>query len=98
MQGGQQVAELGAGGDRTLVLTTPDAARAAGVLAEAGLRAGTHEDGTLRAPLPDDAAPVEDLVSRLVRADVRVRAVDVRTESLEDRFVALTGEGFEVRG
>lgn len=102
MSGGRLVAqgtlaELGAGGDRTLVLSTPDVARAAGVLAEAGLSGTTAEDGTLRAVVVDGGPAVEDVVARLVAAGVRVRGVDVRGESLEDRFVALTGEGFEVR-
>ncbi|MDQ0146540.1 ABC transporter ATP-binding protein [Pseudarthrobacter niigatensis] len=38
----------------------------------------------------------EDVVARLVQAGVRVRGFAVERESLEDRFVALTGEGFDV--
>lgn len=38
----------------------------------------------------------EDVVAHLVRAGVRVRGFAVERESLEDRFVALTGEGFDV--
>ena len=38
----------------------------------------------------------EDVVAALVAAGVRVRGFAVQQESLEDRFVALTGEGFEV--
>ena len=38
----------------------------------------------------------EDVVARLVEAGVRVRGFSVERESLEDRFVALTGEGFDV--
>ena len=38
----------------------------------------------------------EDVVVRLVQAGVRVRGFAVERESLEDRFVALTGEGFDV--
>jgi ABC-2 type transport system ATP-binding protein len=38
----------------------------------------------------------EDIVARLVEAGVRVRGFSVERESLEDRFVALTGEGFDV--
>jgi ABC-2 type transport system ATP-binding protein len=52
-------------------------------------------DTTLTAPFPTDLAP-EHVVSALVRAEVRVRAFDVRRPSLEDSFVALTGEGFDV--
>jgi len=38
----------------------------------------------------------EEIVARLVEAGVRVRGFSVERESLEDRFVALTGEGFDV--
>ena len=38
----------------------------------------------------------EEVVAQLVRAGVRVRGFAVERESLEDRFVALTGEGFDV--
>jgi ABC-2 type transport system ATP-binding protein len=38
----------------------------------------------------------EDIVARLVEAGIRVRGFSVERESLEDRFVALTGEGFDV--
>ena len=38
----------------------------------------------------------EDIVAHLVAAGVRVRGFAVERESLEDRFVALTGEGFDV--
>jgi ABC-type multidrug transport system ATPase subunit len=38
----------------------------------------------------------EELVAALVAAGVRVRGFEVQNTSLEDRFVALTGEGFDV--
>ena len=38
----------------------------------------------------------EDIVAELVAAGVRVRGFSVERESLEERFVALTGEGFDV--
>jgi ABC-2 type transport system ATP-binding protein len=38
----------------------------------------------------------EEIVARLVEAGVRVRGFSVERGSLEDRFVALTGEGFDV--
>ena len=44
---------------------------------------------------PGNTAP-EDIVAGLVQAGVRVRGFAVERESLEDRFVALTGEGFDV--
>jgi ABC-2 type transport system ATP-binding protein len=101
MSGGRLVAqgtlaELGAGGDATLVLRTPDTIEAVRVLTAAGL-APTADDAARSARAADGGGPaVEDLVADLVAAGVRVRGVDVRRDSLEDRFVALTGEGFEV--
>jgi len=100
MSGGRLVAqgtlaELGAGGDATLVLRTPDHAEGWRVLAASGLVPVAAGDGTLRAPLPDGSR-VDDLVVSLVAVGVRVHGVEVRRDSLEDRFVALTGEGFEV--
>jgi len=46
---------------------------------------------------PDTAQP-EAIVSALVAAGVRVRGFEVLGESLEERFVELTGEGFDVVG
>ena len=43
-----------------------------------------------------DGAEPEDLVAALVAGGVRVRGFQVQETSLEDRFVALTGEGFDV--
>jgi ABC-2 type transport system ATP-binding protein len=45
---------------------------------------------------PEDMRPPEDIVAELVAAGVRVRGFAVERESLEERFVALTGEGFDV--
>jgi ABC-2 type transport system ATP-binding protein len=61
------------------------------------LEADPHTDevtGELPATPPDLA----DLNAALVTAGVRVRAFGVRRASLEDAFVALTGEGFNVAG
>jgi ABC-type multidrug transport system ATPase subunit len=99
--------ELRAGESRVRV-QTPDADAATRVLAAAGLSAaleaapGDREyrgtasaaDAWLSAPF-DNHAP-EALVAALVAAGVRVRGFEVQDTSLEDRFVALTGEGFEV--
>ncbi|KRE82153.1 ATP-binding cassette domain-containing protein [Arthrobacter sp. Soil763] len=60
---------------------------------------GNASDGAvLRARLPagpDTPAP-ETLVAALVAEGVRVRGFTVEQGSLEDRFVELTGEGFDV--
>ncbi|MGA1836235.1 ATP-binding cassette domain-containing protein [Herbiconiux sp. 11R-BC] len=54
-----------------------------------------ERDRILEAPLPEGLAP-EAVVSALVAGGVRVRGFSVEQASLEDLFVALTGEGFDV--
>ncbi len=46
---------------------------------------------------PDDLEP-ERVVAALVAGGVGVRGFTVAAPSLEDLFVALTGEGFDVSG
>jgi ABC-type multidrug transport system ATPase subunit len=63
---------------------------------------GGPGDGWVSAPLDSPAGerggrPLpEELVAALVAGGVRVRGFEVQDTSLEDRFVALTGEGFDV--
>lgn len=96
------VAELAAGTRGRLAVTTPDPGDAARVLRELGVTdvtvAGDRVTGEL--PVSGEGEPVEpaELNSGLVRAGVRVRAFGVERASLEDAFVALTGEGFDVAG
>jgi ABC-2 type transport system ATP-binding protein len=47
--------------------------------------------------IPGDLEP-ETIVATLVHAGVGVQGFSVSTASLEDLFVALTGEGFDVSG
>lgn len=88
--------ELRATGGREAVVRTPDARAAASVLAGRGLDPSVTGE-TVTATLDADTA-AEDLVAALVAAGVRVRGFEVTSPSLEDRFVALTGEGFDVAG
>ncbi|MCX4583539.1 ABC transporter ATP-binding protein [Streptomyces sp. NBC_01481] len=90
------VADLAAGALGRLVVTTPDPADAARILKEQGVTdlAVTDERVTGEPPAKDLA----DLNAALVRAGVRVRGFGVERASLEDAFVALTGEGFDVAG
>jgi ABC-2 type transport system ATP-binding protein len=103
------LAELRQAGSARLRLLTPDGGLARQVLAGLGLAlepgqtgvARPQQDGeTLVAALAADARQTgvlpEDVVAHLVQAGVRVRGFAVERESLEDRFVALTGEGFDV--
>ncbi|MDP9982538.1 ABC-2 type transport system ATP-binding protein [Pseudarthrobacter oxydans] len=99
--------ELRQGGQARIRVLTPDAGTAADVLARLGLSAATGSGSAayggaevLYAPLPEAAgngavAP-EAVVAALVAAGVRVRGFATEQVSLEDRFVALTGEGFDV--
>jgi ABC-2 type transport system ATP-binding protein len=60
----------------------------------------TREGKVLFAPLPaaesDGGVEPETVVAALVAAGVRVRGFTTEQASLEERFVALTGEGFDV--
>lgn len=52
----------------------------------------------MSADAPPGEVELADLNAALVRGGVRVRAFGVERASLEDAFVALTGEGFDVAG
>jgi len=88
--------ELRATGGREAVVRTPDTGPASSVLAGLGLTPSATGD-VVTAGIEADVAP-EALVAALVAAGVRVRGFEVSSPSLEDRFVALTGEGFDVAG
>ena len=89
--------ELRSAGSTRVTVTTPDTAAAAQVLRTLGLDPGQPDatGATVTAALPEAIAS-EDIVSALVAAEVRVRGFAVDHASLEDLFVALTGEGFDV--
>ena len=103
--------ELRQVGQAFVRLRTPDVDIARGVLLRLGLapmvsgnpghpsqedRADTAGGWTVSAPLTDRSVTAEGIVASLVAANVRVRGFIVDEASLEDRFVALTGEGFDV--
>ena len=79
-----------------VTVETTDAAAAARTLTELGLTAvdadGRRVAGTLGAAEP------EKVLAALVHAGVPVRQFTVDAAGLEDVFVALTGEGFDVSG
>jgi ABC-2 type transport system ATP-binding protein len=88
-------------GQPSLTVTTPDAAEAISALEALGLDASIlHSENpaglTVVASLGDGAPDADSIVPALVAAGVRVRGFAVENPSLEDRFVALTGEGFDV--
>jgi len=88
------VAELGAGLRARLAVTTPDAAAAETVLKAAG-GAEVHVEGD-RVTCDADGLEPDAVCAALVGAGIRVFAFGVERPSLEDAFVALTGEGFDV--
>jgi ABC-type multidrug transport system ATPase subunit len=93
------VAQLAAGARGRLSVTTPDAGDAARVLKERGLTGITVAGDRVTAEPPDtDVTDLADLNAALVVAGVRVRGFGAERPSLEDAFVALTGEGFDVAG
>jgi ABC-type multidrug transport system ATPase subunit len=90
------VADLAAGARGRLVVSTPDAGDAARVLKEQGASdVVVAEDRVTAEPPERDLAEVN---AALVAARVRVRGFVLERASLEDAFVALTGEGFDVAG
>lgn len=105
MSGGRLVAQgtlddFRRSGARTRVqVRTPDLESARSVLASSGVemdaRDAASDRETVVGFLPEGAAP-EAIVAALVGAGVRVRGFAIVTESLEQRFVELTGEGFDV--
>jgi ABC-2 type transport system ATP-binding protein len=84
-----------ADGAPTIRIETPDGERARVVLVDLGFDAvAVHPDGAVSGRLASIA--VEDVAVALVRAGVRLRRLNVDRPDLEELFVAITGEGFDV--
>ncbi|AXE79522.1 ABC transporter ATP-binding protein [Streptomyces atratus] len=92
------VADLAAGARGRLAVTTPDPGEAARVLKELGVTGITVDGDRVSAEAPPGDVELADLSAALVHAGVRLRSFGVERASLEDAFVALTGEGFDVAG
>lgn len=88
------VEELRGRGEAMLRVETDDATRAAKVLDRLGLEAITVTGEVVSARL--DGQRPEECNRELVLAGVGVRSLTTDRRSLEDAFVALTGEGFDV--
>jgi ABC-2 type transport system ATP-binding protein len=89
--------ELRRTGATRITVRTPDVPAAAEVFDKLGLAdptPGTAGEDAITAEL-GDAAP-EHVCAELVHAGVAVRGLAVESPSLEDLFVGLTGEGFDV--
>ncbi len=88
--------EMRGRGSARILVRTPEPDRAAQVLAELGLADVMAAGREVTALLGDE--PPEVICARLVHADVPVAGLDTPRASLEDLFVELTGEGFDVNG
>jgi ABC-2 type transport system ATP-binding protein len=88
--------ELRARGAARIQVLTSEAQRAAEVLGKLGLADVQAADGEVSAALGDRAP--QDICRELVYADIPVAGLDTPRPSLEDLFVGLTGEGFDVDG
>jgi ABC-2 type transport system ATP-binding protein len=89
-----ELAELRRTATPRLAVRTADVAGAAAVFARLGLAAPVTTDDLVTAELGD--AEPEKVTAELVHAGVGVRGLAVEAPSLEDLFVGLTGEGFDV--
>jgi ABC-type multidrug transport system ATPase subunit len=90
------VEELRGRGEAMLRVETDDASGAAKVLDRLGLESIVVTGEVVSAQL--DGQRPEECNRALVMADVGVRSLTTDRRSLEDAFVALTGEGFDVAG
>jgi ABC-2 type transport system ATP-binding protein len=91
-----RLADLRAQQEPIVRVDTAQATDAARVLGECGLTGVRAQDGSVRALLGDGEP--ERIVAALVRGGVGVRGFAIERPSLEEQFVGLTGEGFDVSG
>ena len=90
------VAEVRGTGPAVVRVQTRQPEAAACVLDELGVEQVTRGAGEVHG-IPGDLEP-EKIIAALVHAGVGVQGFSVARSSLEDLFVALTGEGFDVSG
>jgi len=83
-------------GPATVRVETRQPEDAARVLAELGVEQVRTAAGEVHG-IPGDLEP-EKIVAALVHAGVAVQGFAIARTSLEDLFVSLTGEGFDVSG
>jgi ABC-2 type transport system ATP-binding protein len=89
--------ELRAVGRPRVRVATPDIRIASTVLEKLRMTVQpASADAEIVALFGDQPAEPDAVVAALVKAKVRVRGFAVESPSLEDRFVSLTGEGFNV--
>ena len=90
------LAELRSRGDRRILIRSAETAATAEVLGKLGLSDIAIADGQISAGLGEHAP--EKINAELVHAGVPVAGLETVRPSLEDLFVELTGEGFDVNG
>jgi ABC-2 type transport system ATP-binding protein len=90
------LAELRRTGAARIRVETADPVAAAAVLQKLGLPEPLVARDEVTAPLGDFAA--EQICADLVHAGIGVRGLGVVSPSLEELFVGLTGEGYDVDG
>lgn len=78
-----------------LSLVTEDSDKAINTLSSLGIEAHQEGSSVIASIVHNFIAP-ELIVQALVKADVRVQKFSLEAPSLEERFVSLTGEGFDV--
>jgi ABC-2 type transport system ATP-binding protein len=88
--------ELRSRGERRILIRSTETAAAADVLGKLGLSDIAAVDGQVSAGLGEHAP--EKINAELVHAGVPVAGLETVRPSLEDLFVELTGEGFDVNG
>ena len=89
------IAELSFSEILNLTLRTPDGDRAIATLNSLDIEA-RNEGGVIRASVIHDFIAPDLIVAALVKADVRIEGFALEAPKLEERFVSLTGEGFDV--
>lgn len=94
------IAELRGVGGARVRLESPDRDLATAVLSRFGMLVAEPgaDSAELLAAFGEHEPDPDDVVAALVEARVRVRSFTVDRPSLEQRFVDLTGEGFDVAG
>jgi ABC-2 type transport system ATP-binding protein len=88
--------ELRSRGSRRVVIRTAQPSEATATLTALGLADIRSADGEVSAQLADQSP--ERICRELVLAGVGVAGLDTPRPNLEDLFVGLTGEGFDVDG
>lgn len=87
--------ELSASEILNLQVKTGEKKAAIALLKELGIKARGSSDGVL-AEIKADFISGEEIVKKLVRAKVGIKEFTLLAPTLEERFVLLTGEGFDV--